>query len=238
MGILRSFTKVVSGSFFSTLLIVWIFIIAFIQLTEYENLKPVVTGILAKSLAQSNLTQLYTGLSIECQNKDVVSLPVSIVGNVTLSCKELRSTPKENFSDFLTTSLFNGIYYRNYTCEFVDCIRRGEYFALFSSQGNSYLKTIQPYVLLLTVLLLIIFVLSLEGVAGKLKGVGATLISISLPFVLLFYGKDLLFNVVGNNLNLSLTIDPVLNSMLQYYLPMLIIGVILVSIGYVIKRRK
>jgi len=190
----RKVIKIISGSLFIIFLTLFVFDDSFTQLTSYENLKPIVLQIIANSLSgnisQAELNQSYNIMLLACEDKKSIEVPLTNIGNITIPCDQINSTTPQNLDNLIASLAFDKIYYTEFSCDFINCIKENNYNVIFSSYGNKFFCNLQPYLLIITIALGILFFFSLENLFEKLKSFGAALLFSSIPNVALNYLKD------------------------------------------------
>lgn len=253
MGIIRSIGKSFAGFFFITFLILSIILLTLTQLTDYTTSKPLFTDILSqqlgKSLNENELNQLHSALLVQCSMVNEVEFPLD-GQKVFVKCSDIKSGTAKDLTKLVAKELFDNMYYKNYSCKFVECIQQGGQEAssvIFSAHANNFFKNIQTYLWIGTIVFGLIFLVAIETWSGRLKGFGTSLLFTSIPFFAFVYIKDLLIpKQLIQNLPIEAmgTVNNVINqiftSMSNIFLVILIAGIILTVSGYVLayKERK
>jgi hypothetical protein len=249
MGIARKLGKILSGSLFTTFLVFAILVMSLIQFTEYNALKPVFTDILSQQITSSTppeeLDRLHAALSAKCKNSETVDIPMENQ-NISVKCSEIENSKPKDLTKLVAVKTFDDMYYKQYDCKFIECVQKGEgsLFIILSAHANNFFKTAQVYLWVLTFIFGALLILSIETWADRLKGVGTSLILTALPFFFLNYLADFfvpkgvmqsLPPQVANSVNNL--IGQLVNSTFINYLIVFVIGVILVSGGYILDYR-
>jgi hypothetical protein len=245
MSFLRNLAKVVSGSLFSFFLASLIIIASFAKLTQYPVLKQVFSEIFSTQLIdESKLVEAYEGVEIFCRNREEISLPLNNE-SIQLNCSEVRETKKEDFPELIKAKLFDKFYFKEYPCKFIECLQSDKpenLLIVFSKRGNEFFKMMQNYFLFATFGFGFVFVLSLETISEKIKGVGKTLSLAGFPYFILKFGSNLLFPPQLQQVRIKGIIERILNPITNYFFYIFLIGIALTVIGYLMtyleKKRK
>jgi len=177
-----------------------IFVYGFANVTEYNNLKPIVSDLTAKLIEgtqakDSNNQQVMESITQQCKNTDKIVIPLGSE-SLTIDCKEVQAKGggaalSQYMSDALSNILLKD-YYKNYDCSPIGCItslvfsRNPENLSfMISAQMNLFLKTLIPYLAIGIVLSLFILIYSIRETFAIFKEVGMTLLSAGVPFLLL-----------------------------------------------------
>lgn len=246
MGAIRNALKVVSSLLFSTLLFITIMTFGLARLTQYENLKPIITDIISKTISKqingAQLSQIYPYIELYCKYKNETIKLNFTIEEVEISCQEVLNKTTNQIIEILASKAFNKIYYRKYDCEIIDCLRQAkdkmDYLVLMSEKFNIFLKGIFPYLFLATISFLIIFLIVSENWYLRIKNLGVTFLMFGLPyFFFKFTSNELLQNFLPPDTMETLT--PVINAILSYFnyafLLTLIFGGILLIVALFIK---
>lgn len=240
MKVLRRLVKTVSSFLFVTSLSILLLVSTLIKFTEYKTLKPFVLDAIQESLTYGGIDweQLHANLKLLCSQQETIEIPIEIIGKVTFSCSNLNATSPEATASLFSTIIFDEMYYHNYTCEFIECIQQGNYFAIISQYGNNFLKSVWYYILLVTVLFGTILFFSIELLPDRLKGLGIVMLSTSIPFVFSY----ILQSQISARLSYARLIAPFVREILfisiKYTLIVLIFGIALIVLGYVAQAKE
>ncbi len=242
-----------------------IFVYGFAQVTEYSNLKPIVSDLTTKLLSESQSMggsnpQLLEGITQQCQNTDKIVIPMGSE-SVTIDCKEVRAKGGSALPQYLSDAISNVVlkdYYKDYGCSPAGCLTSlavsrdtAKLPFLISAQMNQFLKTLIPYLVIGLVLSLFILIYSIRETFSIFKEVGMTLLSAGVPFVLLFllkYREQLLVStgilsgkedfMSSANGFLSGPVNSVTDMYLYMYGIVFTIGAVLAITGYVVLRKR
>ncbi len=267
MGILRSIGKSLAGTVFTLSLVSLLVVYNLVPLTSYDSFKSLFSQVASQSVPaqlQSNnvtpeqLAQARTALTNYCVGKNSVNLSVlASEFNVDISklpldspmlrCSDIDKVIPANASSVSAASLLSGfvfdsIYYKNYSCDFLSCIMNAksptDYLVFVSSTFNSFLSGLVNYLAIATAASLAVFMLLTETWVGRAKGLGWSLFSIGVaPFVFRPIENIILPKIsapaevqgVINN-----TINPILDSLFNNFTTVFFIGIALLILGYVL----
>ncbi len=243
MKILRSIGKAIGSVIFFLALSTAIFAISLTKLTEYNNLKGLVTDLIgpqiAKGVDNDTLTQMHQEFLEECKKNETIQLSSVIGQNVTIKCEDVEKTTPEGLTDLFVNALFESVYYKKYDCSFIECLQKPgqEKFTIFlSSEAHSFFKNSQNILLVASGVGLAIMLVSIETWWNRLKSVGITLLSISLPFFILILFKDRIFSLLADVKAVTPITDQIFGSISKIFLVILIAGVILTTSGYILQH--
>ena len=238
MGILRSIGKFVGEFFFVLCLSILILMLTIVELTDYSNLKPMVAAVInqqiTKQMDAQKLSLLHAQILSQCSNRETLEMPMGEWGNATLKCSDVKSTKPEDLSSLIASSMFEKIYYKKYDCEFIQCYKQSEFqekaMLFASSTANQFFKKYLIYLWVGTALFGLILLVSSKGWEIP-KNFGKSLIAVGIPFILIKVLKDKI-NLPAEASAVQPQIDQILNTLSNRYLIDLIIGILLVIIGY------
>ncbi len=264
---LRSFGKGLFFILFTTFLAFFLIVSNLTGLINYDSLKPIfsqiTTSLIPEEIKNINITESQLGearayLEEYCKdqktinitdiaaqfNFDINQLPPEFS---TINCSDIENAIPENVSslqaaDILSNTLFDSIYNRNYSCDFIECILNArsptDYLVIFSQKFNDFLLEAKYYLLFLTVATLAAFILLAETLTGRIKGVGWGMLSVGITPLIFYPIQSLLLpqlslpeNVQGVMDNV---INPIINSLFTNFYIVLIIGIVLLAAGYVL----
>lgn len=234
--------------------------------TEYDNLKPIVSELTAKVISETQAKggtnqQITEGIIQQCKSTDRLIIPLG-GESLTIDCKEVQAKGDAALLQYVSEAVSSVIlkgYYKDYGCPPADCIKslvverntKNMGFVM-SAQMNKFLKTLIPYLAVGVVLSLLILVYLIRDPLVISKEVGMTLLSAGFPFLffmLVKYREQLLVStgiLSGKedfmryaNEFLSGPIYDVTNLYMYMYGIVFATGAALAVIGYVgIKKRE
>jgi hypothetical protein len=241
MGFLRNFGKIALGSLFSISLALLLIVHSFSQLTEYSNLKKVFSEILLETRGKEmNVSEAYYLIKTACKVEEKINLPINN-DTLELNCSELKEVEEKDFLDFVTTKIFEKFYFKEYPYDLVEYLKKGDtqnFLAIFSKSGNLFFKKIQNYLVFVTAVLCIGFILVLENWQQRAKGLGKVLLSTGLLYFILKFGYSFFLPTKMREFEF---IEEIFNNFSQNFLYVFIIGVSLTIFGYLLghfKRKK
>lgn len=240
MGLLRSLIKIITGSIFTISLSLLIILTSFVQLTEYHNLKQVFIEIFTEQINATELTDFYYGIKAVCMVEEKVVFPINNI-TIELSCSEIENVKEKNFSQFIFSKIFDIIYFKEYPCEMIQCIKEikdiKDLLVLFSYKANIFYKKLQSYLIGIVLIASFTFILSLKGIIGKIKGMGKSLVGVGISyFILLFVEK--LVPIEIQKVKVKSIVMRIIQPTLQLFLYIFVLGMVLVVLSYLIERLK
>jgi hypothetical protein len=245
MNILRNIGKTIGNIIFVLALLATISAISLAKLTEYNNLKGLVTDSIgsqiAKGVDNETLIQIHQQLLEECKTNETIQLSDLLGQNVTIKCEDVEKTTPEGLINLFANGLFESFYYKKYDCSFIQCLQKPgqDKLTLFVSlEAHSFLKNCQYILLIASGVGLAIMLVSIETWWNRLKSVGITLLSVSLPFFILILFKDHILSLSTNLEAVTPIIDQIFGSVSNIFLVMLIAGVILTAIGSILQHNR
>lgn len=264
MGILRSIGKGIGGLVFTLSLAGLIFSIGLVQFTEYENLKEVFSEILSSQIeggvaqagtesggtgemTEEELGEMYQAFLQICEGEESVELPIQeSEESITIDCNELRTAQSEEegikgaigeaaaVSFFV--SFFDGIYYKEYDCAFLDCIQAGQMDVMLSAHGHEFLKQIQVYFAAGIAAGVALILISAERWSARLKGLGWPLVATGISYLFLKFGEGIMSSKLPGaeqtGVDVMSLIDKMFAPMMDSFLIALVVGIVLTASGY------
>lgn len=215
--VLKKFAKFLAGTIFTFALSLFIILVSLHSLTSYDTLRPLSVGLF---LEQAD--------SIEPVIKEACKSSKSLEFNlqnekISVDCSELT-----NLSLFADKT-FARSYFKNYTCNLLDCIKQPAVIA--SSSGNSLIWN-------LAVISGIMFVMS--GIAlvflldKKIKGFGVSLVLVGVNYFILLISKG---SIPSTNIaSIDTLINSFFSSIMTSFLYVLIIGIAVTGVGFYLKK--
>lgn len=254
MKILRTLGKGFGGFIFTTALIALVATMAFVQLTNYDTLKPIFTNLTEQQFTQQmnqtefeqQIEQSKPLLAAQCQETGAETIEVPLGEfNVTLNCSTVQTLTPSSFAKATGTSMIDRIYYKEWNCSFIDCLKqaKGEEapFLLFSAKANSFFSSIIIYLWIAVALGIILLIVSIRNIAGILKSIGISMIVTGIPYFVMGYATTALVPPQAAAMASSM-IALVTNLFAPKFLLIFEIGIALTVagfvIGYVMKRFK
>ncbi|MEM5805907.1 MAG: hypothetical protein QXM85_01785, partial [Candidatus Aenigmatarchaeota archaeon] len=148
---------------------------------------------------------------------------------------DVRSAGEDQLENLIITALVDSIYYKNFTCSFVECVKSGNpqnLLIVVTNEGNLFYKSSLMYMWAGSIVGLALLVVSSETWIGRLKGVGFNLIFTALPFIVLVYIQPLLISLLPEGAVSLKVAEDLFTSLKNKFIIVLVIGVILIIAGY------
>lgn len=202
MSILKWLGKSLGGFLFFTFLTSAIFMKTVVQLTEYNTLQPIVASILQTQMIPGEKADEFNEIHdkmVEICNetgKKTIELGEG-EETMTFNCSQIEeSTPQDLFGKVILDK-FDEIYYKEYDCEFIQCIRQpaegSEVFTIFiSEKAHLFFKEMLRLLWIGSGVAAVVLLVSVETWPGRARTFGLSFISIGAPFFILDFFKDTL----------------------------------------------
>jgi len=226
---LRKVGKYLFGSLFALSLIFLISVHSFAQFTEYDNLKQAVTNIIEPNI-ESKLN--YTDVLRICGYQKKIEVYIENVGNVSVACDRIKEAGQEKFLSLFTDAIFDKLYSKEYTCDFIGCLSE-QPLVMVSSYANSFFKSLELPLIMSTIILAIFYLMLEETNIKRLKGFGYTLLVSGIQFFVLYYIKDFFLKQA----EILAILNSLFSSMIFYYTLALVFGAVLFTAGYILEKR-
>jgi len=229
MGLIRSGAVI----FFSSLLFLSIFLgNAFLTVSwslEYETLEPnlnnFATELIEDMKINKTLSENYNLMLINCQNEELFNLSEQGL-NLEIPCQIIKQGPEKVLEYGVQKSIKN-IYYKDYNCEYWDCIKNTDtVFVLISETARDYWKSKFYLTLISSIILFTLLVIFIESKKSALTITGALMIVSSIPFRKI----DWLFTLLPEG-KLTEIFSLFFTRSYNVFLTMLIIGSIILLVG-------
>jgi len=202
--------KIVGSIILGLFLIGLIFSSAFAQFTEYNNLQPVFVGLISMNIPinESEFPQMKAMLMQQCQQPGVTFIDSGALGggaatgggfNLTLKCSDIiAATSAAQLAELAATGLFDSIYYKNYTCDFISCLstlQDQEKFAIMSSaHAHNFLNQVITWCIAGIAVGLLLIIVSIRKPFGIAKTVGIEMI---VSGVIAYVGMSLMKGIIS-----------------------------------------
>ena len=237
------------GSFlFSTFLAFAILTFTVIELTDYNNLQQLFIDLFSVHVwGEQKPEEAHKALLVMCEGKESVELPFASEGegeglgidikSIELRCADIREVNPEDLSKLAATAFFEKIYYKTYSCSFIDCVKTGQFMVFFSAKGNQFFKTLQNVFWVGTAVGAFMLFISLQTWSSRLKKFGTIIVLTSVPFVSLKLVKFMLPSVELPMLDETNAVTSyVFEPMYTNFLILLVVGIALTAAGYGLSR--
>jgi len=186
MAMARTFVKVVGGLFFTVGIALAITMVVLANLTAYDSLKPIISGVLGGlngNVDTGAMNATMEKLKQACEGKDTIELPMSETETAVVDCNEVRRGA--TVEDIVAGALLDKIYYKQYSCGFIDCIKSGELGVVFSEQGHAFFSSFQVVFLAVTALGAGLILVAADNWPSRLKSLGIPMIGFVVPYIIL-----------------------------------------------------
>jgi hypothetical protein len=245
MRMLRKLGGGIGSVVFSLALGILILNMGMEEFTNYNTLKPIFVSIAApqfeKNFEGEKINQIYTYLTTQCSNKESVEMDLGGNQKLVLSCAEVNATKKEDLKELFSRKIFDSIYYKEYSCDFIKCLQNSDqktfYNLIISKKANEFFKQLTIYLVSGVVVGLILIIVSMETWSSRLKTIGFTCISIGIFFIVIPFIKDFALQQASVDVSgVGDILDVVMNIFYEKMLIIFVAGVILVIVGFLIGR--
>lgn len=243
MKILRKIGKAIGSTIFILALSTAIIAISLTKLTEYDNLKGLITDLIgsqiAKGVDNETLIQIHQQLLEECKTNETIQLSDLLGQNATIKCEDVKKTTPEGLTNLFANVLFDSIYYKKYDCSFIECLKKpgqDRLTLLMSSETHSFFKNCQCILLIASGVGLAIMLVSIDTWWNRLQSVGKIFLSISLPLIILILFKDHILSLSANLEAVTSIIDQIFGPISKISFAMLIVGIVLTISGYILQH--
>lgn len=237
-----------------------LFVSAIAEFTEYDNMKSMLVDILSLQLEQAAgqvesdqlSDQLYQTLLIACESRDTFEVPLSEIGefgdvtSVIINCADFKQLSEgantmEYLLDIVAGNVFDSFYYKQYDCEFVDCLQTADYLVIMSAQGNQFFKSVNVVLWAGVVIGSVLIIAYSETWASRLNGfgwpmifTGASYFFVSFLRTVIFENFPLMSEAEQAGINIAGPIDALMKPMMDSLMMVLTIGVVLIVASYVV----
>lgn len=246
MGIVKSLGKIIGGLLFTSFLTFALLSISLVDFTSYSNLKSFAGELLSNSLSQQinedKLSQIYDNLKSQCVNKKSTSLQLGET-SVKIDCPMLANTKAKDLFSLVSANLFDSIYNKSYSCDFLDCLKQpgnDRLLVLVSQHANDFLKNIQLVLWALAGIGALMMYFSLDTMQGRLKTFGSNLVFSGGSYLILTYATNYLIpsQLLPGNIKLDSLINNLFGKLTIYFIVIFIVGVLLLLAGHLINKKR
>ncbi len=208
MSILRGIVKSIGGVIFAIMLVTAIVAIGLTGFTKYDNVKSIFLDMLGPQLQQIqsesevNSTDMYQVALKMCEGKDNIEISVTEGGGaIRLDCNDIRNI-KETDADFETTlndivvkSFFESIYYNEYDCNFIECLRENNFSVIVSLKGHEFFLNVQKFLFVGTAAGAAIIFLFSNTWDERFKGIGIPMTIVGMSYFIVDIPME---NIISN----------------------------------------
>jgi hypothetical protein len=244
MGLFRNMAKGMMIFFFSLSLTLLVLTIFLYNLTSYEKartvFKDVFKNFVVKNMSSEEIEELYNGLSLYCKTSKNVS--VSISKDTKLDCSEIIDKNSTYLIELIGEKSFDNIYYKDYGCSFLDCLKKvkspEEFSVVLSSTSHGFFSKILMPLFVFTIVFGAILLILIESWEGRCKTFGLEFLSIGVFFFILPKLKNFFLQKLPEGLPVGESISLVFDEITKILMFFLVLGLILISTWVLIKLRK
>lgn len=241
MRIVKNILKFFLGIIFTLFLGFLLVVPGLVEFTKYENLKPTVVEILQKRLvkeSENQLNQVLENGKTICisSSQEVLKIPYGD-DEIVIECKGIEKMKTEDLARSMSSKAFDSIYYKKYSCGFLNCLRELEgsekFFVVVNEKGHNFFSQITIYILTTVIIsgILLAYLIRDPLQIGKYFGI-----------IFIFAGIPLFFtsfisNLLPVPLDVYQELKPLLNKVFQpinqNFTIVFILGITLSSIGHI-----
>ncbi|MEM7821729.1 MAG: hypothetical protein QXX38_02885 [Candidatus Aenigmatarchaeota archaeon] len=242
MRILRNIGKATMIIVFSLSLTFSVLTLFIYNLTTYENAKNIFISVymnaIIKNASKQEIETLYNSLSYYCERNSTASF--TILENITLKCSEFLGKNSTYLVYLIAEKSFDSFYFKNYGCEFLDCIRNiksnEDIVVFFSLTAHDFIGEIIKPLFIITLVSAALLLILIETWNGRLKLFGIEFLSYGVFFFLLPYIKTFLLGKLPEEVPVEEnTLDLVLSQLSPILLIFFALGVFLIGCWFLLK---
>ncbi|MEM5799038.1 MAG: hypothetical protein QXP39_03250 [Candidatus Aenigmatarchaeota archaeon] len=242
IDILSGLGKFIGGLLFIIGLAAFLCLHTLVWFTSYENLAQITGEIIKPNISEENLVQMHAYISNACNQSQNVTIPIDEMGmNLTLSCAEIPQA-KEDIPQLLVAKVFEKLYYKQYGCEFLDCVKnlKGQEQMLFlvSSKANAFYAQLEIYSIIISILGFLLVCISSRRIKIITRTIGSSLLIVSIGAIAIRYIIRYL-PLPEEALQIASGISVKIYGVLEPYIwAFLAVGIILLLISIFVKTKK
>ncbi len=218
---LRKLGKLAAGSVFSLFLSIFVLLLSFGQITEYNTLKPYAVQLVTNQLGENQKEQINLYAEQNCRMSGRVLIPI-LGENITLDCRS------NDFVGQMTEKSFDSMYFRNYSCGMLDCLKSQQtMFAAFSLKANNFANGNVVLFAVLAAVSAAAMVYFLRG-WGIAKGLGISMVFVGINYFTLGFAKSAVPKEASEIAGpfISMVIDTIAGNFLLVLIPGIVLAVI------------
>jgi hypothetical protein len=213
---------------------------------NHDKLKPVFIDVIKQSMPQANETGLALMRQELLKNCTGESIEVALgeagagIETVILKCSDIRASEPGGLPDIFASAMFDQIYYRQYNCPLIDCLRTlpqdQKFIMLISDFASKTLKTNTTYLLIISLILILFIILLSVPKYTLFAALGVDFIIAGLPyFAVKFAAPAFLPGLSEQQTAIAPLIRQFFNFISTYFMIALIAGILLLIAGIVIR---
>ena len=236
MTLKKKLAKSAVGFLFATLLSIAVLSYSLFQITDKETLKPIVLAMASNQMPPEQVGQLREFIVQQCGSRQTIDIPLQNE-KITVDCNKIKDSPAEKTVEIIYSDNIDKLYNLEYKCEFLDCLKT-QPAVIFSAKANNFFLSITYIAAFLTMIFgILLALLSRDSKSGVLRAFGWSLVFVGISYFFVLAAKTTLIpadvaEVAGP------AIDIIFNIILFNLLIVLVVGVILLVLGYLEKLKK
>jgi len=269
MGMVRGLAKALGKVVFSVALTLAIVAVGLAEFTSHDSIVALLQSVLGPQLAES-MRSGSAGMSADeareviaglCEGKDSMQGPSFDLGqfggggglNVSVDCAELKAATA-NATDvtgvvgtMLVEAVVDGIYYSEYSCDFVDCLRQGRLLVVMSEKGNQFFASVRTLLIAASAASAVVIIASCESWPERLKALGVPMLFVGVSYVILTFGKgyvlstlpaDAQSGLAAAGIDIGTIVGKAIEPMMGMLLALFVAGAVLTVAGYIMAARE
>jgi hypothetical protein len=235
---LRGVGKALGGFIFVLSLTSLFGVFVFTEITDYDNARSFVTNLISTEFEDEmpedmSLSMVYDETKKECQGKESIS---SGLFEGSIDCSDFSEIGADEFPEYISGLVFDNFYYAEYDCGFIECVKEQPQF-LFSAKGNEVFKSLMNYLIIATIFGAALIIVSCKSWSDRFRTFGWTLFFIGLGYFFINLTKKMMLGPEEIESIVGPMISSVFDTISNYYLISLILGIILIIVGYLLKKK-
>ncbi len=246
MGVIKSLTRsfifLILVLLFTSFLSI-IFANSFIEKDLGKHIvKNVITQSYLNEAGNIDDQQIRMMINEYCKYNDTIKLDTNSedIGIIELKCSEVENKSKDEIIDILSEKIVDKIYYKNYTCDVITCLKQKEYTVLYSEKGKRFLSNVEKLILIVFLVLIVLNIFLYDLISEKISMISKLIFVSALPLLIGNYiVTTALKNLYKENINM---IDGIIfskiNSFNSILIYLLIFSIILYISSVVISKKE
>lgn len=244
MSLLKKLAKSFMCLVFTFSLVLTVQVYGLIDFTQPENIRTAVGEIIKNNIPDGqteNSRAIIQDLKNKCSNKSELVGEFN-VPDLVIACSDVdKLGESSDLKSFVASTMVSSIYEKDYGCSFLECLSSWppSFQVIISKAAHDFYDSVIIYMVALTVLTGIVFLLLVDGINSKLKSVGFALLWTGLPFLLLEIFSDSLLGIFVSE-NISASVMAVLESITSptypIYIYLSVAGFVMVFAGYFVRK--
>jgi hypothetical protein len=236
----------ISGFLFSLSLAAILFIYATSYLTSFETLQPIAIAVAQEQqppqqMEASQFQEAKGTLLAQCNNSTTGIIELPLDGNRTakLNCSELKNVNDlKQVSGLVMKDMFREMYYKDYGCNFVECLTREgsdteKLTVLLSETSHKFLESLKIFSIIATIGFGILFAYFSGRPSKMARNFGWAFTLVGSSFIITELMKLKKQTAEGTTSVILKAMDTVLAQFQIYFIALFVAGITLLVIGYV-----